>query len=207
MDYTPNCFDEVTVQGDIYQGYSGGAQVLPAPAFPFVNPVQNRSFVRGANALTRWTRTLSDESDFAVQMYYDRTERDSATGSEDRDVFDVDFQHRFPIGCAHKMIWGGRYRSSKDLFRAVNPFAITIAPTERTLDTISFFVQDEIELVDDTLFFTVGSKFEETTSRVSSISRADGLSGTRLKRNRSGALCRAPSDARPESKTTCSSVR
>ncbi|MDP6445277.1 MAG: TonB-dependent receptor [Pirellulaceae bacterium] len=161
MDYTPNCFDEVTVQGDIYQGYSGGAQVLPAPAFPFVNPVQNRSFVRGANALTRWTRTLSDESDFAVQMYYDRTERDSATGSEDRDVFDVDFQHRFPIGCAHKMIWGGRYRSSKDLFRAVNPFAITIAPTERTLDTISFFVQDEIELVDDTLFFTVGSKFEE----------------------------------------------
>ena len=52
--------DRLTLQGDVYDSHEHALS----------SSVANSS---GANLLGRWTRTLSDESDFSLQSYIDRT--------------------------------------------------------------------------------------------------------------------------------------
>ena len=168
-DWTPNACDTLTMQGDYYDGRSGERSLYPSlnPATGFVTAVDQDESTHGGNALFRWHRKLSDDSDWALQTYYDRTERAFlANGfAEERDTVDLDFQHRFPLGCAHSMIWGFGYRNTKD---AIHNSDLTIgtqpvilfAPLERADDLFSYFVQDKITLLEDLLYFTVGSKFE-----------------------------------------------
>ena len=168
-DWSPTACDTVTLQGDYHDGMSGERSRYPAlaPATNFVTAVDQDESTRGGNMLFRWRRKLSDDSDWALQTYYDRTER-ALQGfgfAEDRDTFDLDFQHRFPLGSVHSMIWGCGYRNTKDAIdnsdlligsQPVNSFT----PNERTDDLFSYFVQDKITLREELLYFTVGSKFE-----------------------------------------------
>ena len=133
---------------------------MPSPVPPFLLVSNFEDKVRGGNALLRWTHRFSDESDFQVQLYYDRTERVTRTIQEDRGTFDVDFQHRFPLGEYHRLIWGTNFRSSRDTI-GTDGFVLNFSTPNRTLDVISFFAQDEIALIDEELFLTLGSKFED----------------------------------------------
>ncbi len=123
----------VTLQGDAYRGAINqvfGTFVATNPP-TFSRTVHDEYEVTGGNVLGRWSHTFSSESDLRLQLYYDRTERDTVIFTEKRDTFDVDFQHRF-----------------------------SLVPNERTLDLYSAFVQDEFTLVPERLRLTVGSKFE-----------------------------------------------
>jgi len=113
----------------------------------------------GGNALARWTHQVSEESDWSLQAYYDRTERrvDVSGFRVDRDTVDVDFQHRFNWRGRHSIVWGLGYRNSRDRIR--NAFHLQFLPPNRALDRFSTFVQDQMTLVDDRLFLTAGSKF------------------------------------------------
>lgn len=56
------------------------------------------------------------------------------------------------------MIWGLGYRRVED--RLAGSFSITFDPDRRTTNLFSAFIQDEIDLIDDRLRLTLGSKFE-----------------------------------------------
>src|SRR6266496_2709471 len=106
----------LTVQGDAYRGDEN--QVFgtydPSETNTFSRMVKDNLEVVGGNFLGRWTHTFSSDSDLRVQAYYDRTERNTAIFDEKRDTFDVDFQHRFPLGRRQDVIWGAGYRMTSD---------------------------------------------------------------------------------------------
>jgi iron complex outermembrane receptor protein len=79
---------------------------------------------------------------------------------QEENIFDVDFQHRFPLGYRHRVIWGIGYRQVADDLLG-HGFAVSFSPRKRTTGLFSTFVQDEITLVEDRLQLTLGSKFEE----------------------------------------------
>jgi iron complex outermembrane receptor protein len=112
----------------------------------------------GGNILGRWTHTFSPRSEFALQTYFDRTDRDTAILGETRNTFDVDFQHRFGWGERQTIVWGGGYRLTSDAIR--NTFDALLDPTHRSSSLLSAFVQDEVTLVQKRLVLTVGTKFE-----------------------------------------------
>jgi len=63
------------------------------------------------------------------------------------------------------MIWGFGYRNTKDAVRdrvlTIGPQSIAdMTPQRRADDLFGYFLQDEITLREDLLYFTVGSKFE-----------------------------------------------
>ena len=124
----------------------------------FSRAVRDEFDVNGVNLLGRWSHTFSSESDLRLQLYYDRTERDSVIFEEKRDTFDIDFQHRFPIGERDDVVWGGGYRLTTD--RVGNSPTISLVPDHRALNLFSAFVQDEIALLPERLRLTLGSKFE-----------------------------------------------
>lgn len=148
-----------TVQGDYYQGYDGvsGSAVLPTP--PYETQLSEYEFTAGGNVLTRFTHTIDESSDWSLQMYFDHAQRAFSLWKQNVNTFDTEFQHRFALGDRHKIIWGSDYRQIHD-DEASDGFNLNWDPAHRTTDLFSMFVQDEIALVEDRLFFTVGSKFE-----------------------------------------------
>lgn len=151
--------DQVTVQGDFYRGQSGDRSQVPSLVAPFSQLIDGDQETHGGNVLLRWSRKISDDRGWDVQTYYDRTDR-FAKGinlNEDRKTFDIDFQYRFRVGDYHRLIWGARYRNTKDVIRNAD-LGIGFTRPERVDDLFSYFIQDEIQLF-DRLYLTLGSKF------------------------------------------------
>lgn len=125
------------------------------------NPEGNPNAIkaRGQNVLARWAHTNSENSDFRLQLYYDRTSRDFRNGfSEKLNTYDADAQHKFEIGKSNEIIWGLGVRimdhqvDNLELFR--------FEPNEKTLHLFSIFVQDRITLISERLDLTLGIKAE-----------------------------------------------
>ncbi|HZF01474.1 MAG TPA: TonB-dependent receptor plug domain-containing protein [Methylomirabilota bacterium] len=144
-DYYPSDINTLTLQGDAYSGTEAGTTAA--------TPVD------GENVLGRWTRTLSEESDLSLQTYFDRTWRNvPGIFAEDLKTYDVDFQHRFPIGDRNNILWGAGYRLMQDEVK--NGAVLAFLPPNFNMQLASAFVQDEIVLVPDRLKFTLGTKVE-----------------------------------------------
>ena len=154
--------DLVTVQGNFFGGNEGVRFTIlpPTPGYPFTvtgnRPVAEDSF------LTRWVHTIDEETDWSVQAYYDQTYRNDPQIGFTANTFDVDFQYRWPVGRRHKFILGAEFRQTHD-FIYNKSYTIRFVPSSRSYNMTSGFVQDEIELVDDKFYLTVGSKFEGNT--------------------------------------------
>lgn len=152
--------NSLTVQGDCYEGKEGSGMLDVDPASPsFLGPVFSDEQVSGANVLARWKHVYDEQSDWALQMYYDRAFRDQPILRQELSTFDVDFQHRFPMGSRHGIIWGLDFRQVHDDL-SFHRATVAITPQTRTTSLFSAFVQDEIALVIDRLAFTVGTKLE-----------------------------------------------
>ena len=129
IDWDVNKKDSLTVQGDIYGSKFGETVATVSLTSPFSNTINDDSEFAGYNVLTRWKHMFSESSNFELQLYYDRTERESITLREDRDTYDFDFQHRFKSGERHDVVWGLGYRLTHDNIR--NSFDFSFNPDSR----------------------------------------------------------------------------
>jgi len=153
--------DRFTLQGDAYSTPVGLREFLPATAFPFSSLVETDRIYNGHNVLGRWTHVIDEERDWQLQAYYDYAEiddRNRADFIDQRHTVDLDFQDRFPIGDNHKVVWGAGYRIAMDRDIA-SGFPIAFTEPRQTVNIVSCFLQDEIQLVPDRWSATLGCKF------------------------------------------------
>jgi iron complex outermembrane recepter protein len=146
MDQDAATGSTLTLQGDAYDGVMGQ-----------VGPDNIRA--NGGNLLGRWTRTLADNSDMKLQVYYDRTHRRiPGSFTQNIDTYDVDFQYRLPFGTAHDVVWGIGYRLVEDAI--LNTPANAFLPPRVGHEWFNAFIQDEYTLRPDQLHLTMGTKIE-----------------------------------------------
>jgi iron complex outermembrane receptor protein len=159
LDWDASDRNLLTVQGDVYAGWLDQTFTTLAPVFPYpTNTVADTVDVNGGNLLGRWTHTISDDSSWSLQAYYDRTYRDAVIFHEGRDTLDVDFQHRFRFGARNHIIWGLGYRYTHD--RTADKFDVSMHPRERGSQLFGGFVQDEMAVIPERLTLTLGTKLE-----------------------------------------------
>jgi iron complex outermembrane recepter protein len=138
---------QFTVQGDFYESESGALLT------------RNHINADGSNLIGRWEQPISQDSDFKLQLYYDRARRRSEGQFTDvLETYDLDFQHRFGWGQRHDVIWGFGYRQIEDLFLSIA--GQTFLPPRLSHRLFSAFVQDAIAFRDDRVHLTVGAKLE-----------------------------------------------
>lgn len=159
MDTTPAGNNSFTLQGDGYMGWID--QVFgvlgPPPTFTTTNDELMR--VSGANALGRWSHTISDTSNFRLRAYYDYTAREApAVFDEQLHTFDLDFKNQFALGERNQVVWGAGYRLTAD--QEKNSGAISFNPDTETLNLFSTFAQDDLAVVKDRFDIIFGSKLE-----------------------------------------------
>ena len=149
--------NSLTVQGDTYTGSSDHTGTIVALTPPYSTPTGYTIGLNGGNLLARWKSTLSVTDEWALQFYYDTYKRSYFNLGEQRDTYDLDFQHHLLWNGRHDIVWGAGYRQTRD--RMDNTFAVSYTPASRTDNVISAFFQDEIALKDN-LHLIAGTKFE-----------------------------------------------
>jgi iron complex outermembrane recepter protein len=160
LDHQASDRDQVTLQGDIYDGTTGETITFPTFTPPYSVTTDDENDHQGYNLLGRWTRTFSGTSEMTLQTYYDRSEHDLTIIDAKVDTFDLDFQHRFALGDFQEILWGLGYRFVHDDIEN-NPVSFyAIDPSSRNLSTFSAFLQDNLTFFEKRLRITLGSKFE-----------------------------------------------
>jgi iron complex outermembrane receptor protein len=159
FDWKPTTRDALTLQGDVYGADENQMTIAPSLAIPPTVAITDSQEVLGGNVLGRWRHELSDISDITLQVYYDRTERRNSQLDASLDVLDVDIEHHWKPGRRHDVIWGLGYRHYQDRFKGDGE--IQFDKQHRNNYRLGFFVQDEIELIEDRLHCLVGTKLEE----------------------------------------------
>ena len=159
VDWDKGVNDKLTFQGDYYDGTAGQRITVPdLSTTSLTRRIDENIDLSGGNFLFRWNRILNEESDLSLQFYYDRTERNEFVIEEIRDTFDIDFQHRFHLPLNNEVLWGARFRYTTDDID--DSSTLSVSETSREDPLFSAFVQDEITLIPDKLYFTLGSKIE-----------------------------------------------
>lgn len=148
--------NDLTVQGDIYDGTLKQTATTVSPALAGVSMVRDSVAANGGNLLLRWARQL-DDGEMQVQAYSDLAERKTIAWNESIETRDVEFQHRFRFGADQEIVWGGGYRSVSFDLAGTN----TVSFSRSRVDTALYnlFLQDEIKL-GRAVALTLGSKFE-----------------------------------------------
>src|ERR1700728_711223 len=147
LDATPSAQSNLTLQGDFYSGSESYGTIGDAA-------------LSGGNLLGRWTHTMSDDSAFSLQMYYDYTYLaqpfaasppaayytgfPAASLTDVVNTVDVDFQYHFRLAERHQVIWGLGYRATHEVDEDAS--VVQFAPPALDQSLYSGFLQDEVML-------------------------------------------------------------
>jgi iron complex outermembrane receptor protein len=150
--------DIFTLQGDIYSADAGQRVTVASYSSPFSTRVQQNAELSGGNLLGHWRRVVDEGSDFQLQLYYDRTNRDEVNFEESRDTFDADFLDHLTLPGNQNFLWGAGVLLSSGNVTPTSPLVV-FTPNHRTDKLYDAFAQDEVPLISNRLALTVGAKF------------------------------------------------
>jgi len=162
-DWNLDEINSLTIQGDHYVGNSGITAGFTSFQPPYYKIKSGLAHNTGQNVLLRWRHVYDEDSDWALQTYYDQFDRGTILNSEKVKTFDIDFQYRFPLAERHRIICGVGYRHIHDFLPSEDLFTLGNIPVERTTFVASQFLQDEIVLREDELSLTLGCKLEQNS--------------------------------------------
>jgi iron complex outermembrane receptor protein len=150
--------DTLMFQGDLYSAREGTPTsefvLTPIPTTQNVELLVNLSggFLEGV-----WNHTSSPHSNTSLRLSYDAYKRNDQL-RESRRTFDLDFQHNFSGWTRQNIVWGLTYRYSASQSDGI--LDVSLVPPDLNTQLFSSFVQDEIVVVPDHLFLTIGAKLE-----------------------------------------------
>ena len=160
MDGTVGAKNQWTLQGDLFQ--LDGTQI----SYPFWQP--NSFFpsakhgdhdASGGNLIGSWQHTFDNHDKLTFKSYYDANDRsEDYYGIAFRTV-DLDLQYETSLGERNNLTMGTGYRRVDGTFD--DTFQVQIP--DQTTDLYSAFLQDEINLLSDRLWLTLGMKYENNT--------------------------------------------
>jgi len=158
IDYDASNTDRFELSGEAYDGQAGQNLTIPLAFPPVMRTLSKDLSVNGGHILGAWTHRASEDSEFALQMYYEGISRDLSAGHERRDTVDVDFQHRLRLSPRHELFWGLGYRFTNN--HVTDSYVLSLNPRQRQENLYSATIQDTVTLAEDRLCLTLGTKIE-----------------------------------------------
>jgi iron complex outermembrane receptor protein len=160
-DATLNTQNSLTLEGGLYTGTEGETRTSFVSLAPVLQQTQDvHAHVSGGDILGRWNHVFSSRSDTTLQLYDDRYSRNDSQLRERQNTVDLDFQHHLAWG-RQDFVWGAGYRFTAD--DIAGSLTQSFVPGRRNANLFNSFVQDEITVVPEKFFLTIGSKLEHNT--------------------------------------------
>jgi iron complex outermembrane recepter protein len=148
-DWTDGKDDTLTVQGDIYRGTTPRRVGLADTEDP----------VSGGDVLGRWSHDFLNGSNFYVQGYIDRTNREGLVGGIRQITFNLDGVVRLQAGSRNTFVLGVNYRNNPTQFTQ-HEAGVDFLPHNQNYLLYSLYGQDEIKIVPKRLSLILGVKEE-----------------------------------------------
>ena len=144
----------LTLSGDAYTEHAGTVSAASrAQSF------QQDTEQNGGNLTAHWDADLGPSGKLSAVAYVAHYYRFlPEIFLERRDTYDLELEHRLPLGERHLLTWALGARSTRDETGGRPLFAI-FDPSRKTLSTYAASLQDQIRLFDDGEL-TLGSKLE-----------------------------------------------
>ncbi|MBI5007894.1 MAG: TonB-dependent receptor [Nitrosomonadales bacterium] len=117
----------------------------------------------GGDLLGRFEQTTDGGGEVRVQTYFEKFQGDVPGASDNHTTFDVDAQHRFPLGESHDIVWGGNWRQTEHKNHMQPGGFLTASRPDTTVNLTSLFAQDELTLVPRTFSVQAGVRVERQT--------------------------------------------
>ena len=153
--------DSLVVEGDLYSGREGDpTYTLSSILAPGPQLAQIFIDVSGGYVESIWRHTQSTRSDFTLTGTFDNYGRGDLL-NDHRNTASLDFRHHYQLGERQELVWGATYRYTAGESGGGN--WLSLVPPDQTENIFSVFVQDEIGVIQDKLYVTLGSKFEHNT--------------------------------------------
>jgi len=151
--------DSLMLEGDLSTGREGAfAFQLPSVTSPAFEPVSEEINLGNGSIESIWNHTYTNGSDSNLEFSFDQHRRNDPLVPEVLNTFDLDFKHHLTVGPRQDFVWGLGYRETSDRFGG--SLTATINPRSLSRQLFNSFVQDEIPVVPERLFLTVGAKLE-----------------------------------------------
>lgn len=159
LDGQPQASAEWTLQGDLYQNR---ADQIIFPYWienpPYLTENYNEIDTTGANMLGRYRRELTGNSAITIQAYYDYNDRQEEIFTFTFNTFDIDVQYETELGQRNSITMGTGYRQIEGKYGS--SFQIQLSDADTSDNLYNAFMQDEIKLINDKLWLTLGAKWE-----------------------------------------------
>ncbi len=161
LDWSVSDSDTLTLTSEYYDG-SVGQNVLrnslnpPSSISTNIDRKPSGGFVN-----IDWKHSFSDTSNLDIKMFYDYRKTRELAPETKQNIYDFDLQHRFEFWSRHDVVWGFGVRNTKDETRGDD--TVSFDPANRTQRLYNAFVQDEIRLLGDEVFMTIGTKLEKNS--------------------------------------------
>ncbi len=150
--------DAWTMQGSVFDG---DQQMLVAPYWTeafLPTVVWDDTESSGGNIMGSWQHNCSDSNSFTLKGYVDYVNRDTIIFDERHYTLDIDFQHQFQLCEGNNIVWGAGFRLIDSNYDST--YMARFSSDDYTNRLYSGFVQDEITLVADKVWLTLGCKVE-----------------------------------------------
>ena len=150
-----------TLEGDIYYEVTGQAVSATTYNPPNTYNAYGNADLSGGDIVGSYKRKLHGDIDFQLETYYSRDNRHELNFTDLRDTFDVDTVFHQHLGRRHDLTYGAGARFSYGR----NPVVVTglyFDPESRLDRLLSGFIQDDIQLVENRLDLTIGTKLLNT---------------------------------------------
>jgi len=150
--------DTLMLEGNLYSAREGtpASEFVFAPG-PATQNVELLANLSGGFFQTVWKRSWSPHSDTQLQFFYDTYKRNDQL-REGRSTFDLDFQHSFNGWTRQNIVWGLTYRHTASQTNGI--VGVSFVPADLNMQLFGSFIQDEIILVPQRVFLTIGAKLE-----------------------------------------------
>lgn len=167
IDNIQNPDSQHTLLLNYYEGSGGVGSVSPnLTTPPFVENVQSDQTSHGVNVQWQWDYVYSEQTKSSFRMYYDRNVvRSPFSTSQPKldsgiDIFDADYQVQHTLNRRHSLVMGSQFRYSQNEIVGV-PGVLEFARPQTDFYLVSAFLQDEMTLIEEKLWLTLGAKLSE----------------------------------------------
>jgi len=151
--------DSLTLEGDLYAGREGELGLfLPSITSPSLVPLAEEINLSGGFIQGTWQHQYSGKSESTLQASLTRYTRRDPLEPETRDTIDLDYHQHFAWKKRHDLVWGLGYHETSD--EIGGSLTVSFNPPSRSLQVFNAFIEDEIALVPDRVYFTIGTKLE-----------------------------------------------
>ena len=148
-----------TLIANAWTSDAGDLRIVPVPVAPYAVPLALTQQGQGSNLLLRRERGLADGGELQAQAYYARSSLYISGFTDDQEAFDLDVQYRPRWSRVHDLMFGAGYRYTGQESLAVSS-NIMLRPAYQRTELASAFVQDEIELLPESLKAILGLRLE-----------------------------------------------